>query len=69
MKNYYFTMLRTYETLIEVQAETPEQAIENFKSLGDSIYRTELEQICITEQSLTFKDGISGNRIIANLHN
>jgi hypothetical protein len=62
-------MLRTYETLIEVQAETPEQAIENFKSLGDSIYRTELEQICITEQSLTFKDGISGNRIIANLHN
>ena len=44
MKTYFFTMLRTYDTLIEVEAENPEEAIKEFEKLGDNIYNLELER-------------------------
>lgn len=60
MKNYYFKMLRTYETFIQVEAETPEEAIKEFEKLGETIYDIELEQTCITDESLTIREGWEG---------
>lgn len=63
MKTYFFTMLRTYDTLIEVQAETPEEAIKEFEKLGDSIYDLELRQNCVNEETLTIREGYEGTEM------
>lgn len=60
MKTYFFTMLRTYDTLIEVQAENPEEAIKEFENLRDSVYELELEQNCVNEETLTMREGWEG---------
>jgi len=57
MKNYYFTLTRIYETLIEVNAETPEQAVEKYKQLGDKVYDIELEQTNVIHEDLTISEG------------
>ncbi len=63
MKTYFFTMLRTYDTLIEVQAENPEEAIKEFEKLGDSIYDLELRQNCVNEETLTIREGYEGTEM------
>ena len=60
MTNYYFTMVRTYETIIEVKAENPTEALDKFEALGDEIYNIELEQTCIIDESLKFREGWEG---------
>ena len=60
MKTYFFTMLRTYDTWIEVEAENPEEAIKEFEKLGDNIYNLELEQNCVNEETLTMREGWEG---------
>jgi hypothetical protein len=56
-------MLRTYDTLIEVQAENPEEAIKEFEKLGDSIYDLELRQNCVNEETLTIREGYEGTEM------
>lgn len=63
MKTYFFTMLRTYDTLIEVQAENLEEAIKEFEKLGDSIYDLELRQNCVNEETLTIREGYEGTEM------
>ena len=63
MKNYYFTLTRVYETLIQVKAETPEQATEKFKQLGEQVYQIELEHTCIIDENLTIREEWEGEQI------
>lgn len=49
---YNFKMTRVYETLIVVDAEDEQDAFKKLKELGDMIYTIELEQCCVTEETI-----------------
>jgi hypothetical protein len=44
MPVFNFELLRTYSTMFEIEAETQEQATQQFEALGNSIYTEELKQ-------------------------
>jgi late competence protein required for DNA uptake (superfamily II DNA/RNA helicase) len=50
MAIFNFELLRTYSTMFEIEADTQEQAIEQFKELGDSIYTEEMKQCEVIEE-------------------
>jgi len=50
MPVFNFELLRTYSTMFEIEADTQEQAIEQFKELGDSIYTEEMVQCEVIEE-------------------
>lgn len=52
MNTYNFKMTRVYETLIVVDAEDEQDAFKKLKELGDMIYTIELEQCCVTEETI-----------------
>ena len=53
MQTYTFIVTRTYETTIEIEAETYGEAYEQFSETN--INALELEQCCIVEESVTTK--------------
>jgi hypothetical protein len=55
MKSYTFTMTRTYETLIEVDANDYEEAIRKLSETD--VYAIELEQCCVTDEVVINEDG------------
>jgi hypothetical protein len=46
-------MTRTYETVIEIEAETYNEAYKEFSE--KNVYAIELEQCCVIEETLTTK--------------
>jgi len=50
MAVFNFELLRTYSTMFEIEAETQEQAIQQFKELGNSIYTEEMKQCEVIEE-------------------
>jgi len=53
MENFTFTMTRTYETVIEIEASNYEDAL---KQLSETdVYAIELEQCCVTDE-IVFHD-------------
>jgi hypothetical protein len=50
MAVFNFELLRTYSTMFEIEADTQEQAIQQFKELGDSIYTEEMVQCEVIEE-------------------
>lgn len=48
--NYRFVVTRTYETIVEVDASTYEEACKEFKNID--IYAIELEQCCVIEETI-----------------
>ena len=53
MANFTFIMTRTYETVIEIEAETYNEAYNQFSE--KNVYEIELEQCCVVEETLTTK--------------
>lgn len=49
MSTYTVKMIRTYETILEVEADSEQQAIELASQLPDR-YAVELEQCCVTSE-------------------
>lgn len=58
MKNFTFTMVRTYETIVEVEATSKAEALKQLHSMD--IYHIELEQCCVVEENIY---DTLGNRI------
>lgn len=55
MQPYTFTMIRTYETIIEIDAENYEEAM---KKLSETdVYAIELEQCCVTDEKM-YSEGV-----------
>ena len=50
MPVFNFELLRTYSTTFEIEAETQEEATQQFEELGDSIYTEELDQCNVIEE-------------------
>lgn len=50
MKNYTFTLTRTYETVIEIDATTKKDALKKLYEMD--IYAVELEQCCVVEETI-----------------
>jgi hypothetical protein len=53
MQTYTFIVTRTYETTIEIEAETYSEAYDQFSE--KNVYAIELEQCCVIEETLTTK--------------
>lgn len=51
-----FTMTRTYETIIEVEADNYEDAIKQLYQID--VYAIELEQCCVTEEVIKDDNGL-----------
>lgn len=51
-----FIMTRTYETLIEIEADNYEDALKQLSQTD--IYAIELEQCCVTEEIIENENGI-----------
>ena len=51
-----FTMTRTYETIIEVEAENYEDALKQLSQID--VYAIELEQCCVTEEVIKDDNGL-----------
>lgn len=49
-------MNRTYTTSFTVKAESNEEAIEKVKAMGDDKYVVELEQCCVTDETLEIEE-------------
>ena len=47
---FNFELLRTYSTTFEIEAETQEQATQQFEALGNSIYAQELEECNVIDE-------------------
>ena len=47
---YTFTISRTYETVVEIEASDKEEALKQLYSMD--IYSIELEQCCVVEESV-----------------
>jgi len=57
MENFTFTMTRTYETIISIEADNYDDAL---KQLSETdVYSIELEQCCITDEAITDDNGQS----------
>jgi len=55
MENFTFTMTRTYETIIEIEADNYDDAL---KQLSETdVYSIELEQCCVTDEMITDDNG------------
>ena len=50
MKNFTFTISRTYETIVEVEATTKAEALKQLHEMD--IYTLELEQCCVVEENV-----------------
>ena len=50
MKNYTFTISRTYETIVEVEATSKADALKQLHEMD--IYTRELEQCCVVEETI-----------------
>lgn len=50
MKNYTFTLTRTYETVIEIDATNKKDALKKLHEMD--IYAVELEQCCVVEETI-----------------
>lgn len=57
MAKYTITMIRTYETTLEYDADTPEQALEQYTQDQEK-YAVELEQCCVTSESYMLEEPI-----------
>jgi hypothetical protein len=53
MNPYTFTMTRTYETIIEIEADNYEEAVQKLSETD--VYAIELEQCCVTDE-IVFHD-------------
>lgn len=53
MQNFTFIVTRTYETIIEIEAETYSEAYKQFSETD--VHVVELEQCCVIEETLTTK--------------
>lgn len=51
-----FTMTRTYETIIEVEADSHEHALQQLSKID--VYSIELEQCCVTEEVIKDENGL-----------
>jgi hypothetical protein len=50
-----FILTRTYETIVEIEAENYEDAVKQLPQLD--IYAIELEQCCVIEENVTDEQG------------
>ena len=50
MALFNFELLRTYSTMFEIEADTQEQATQQFEALGDSIYTEEMKQCNVIDE-------------------
>lgn len=55
MKPYTFIVKRTYETIIELEADNYEQALEKLSTTN--VYYLEMEQLCVTDEIVETEDG------------
>jgi hypothetical protein len=54
MTNYTFTINRKYETLVEIESDTYESALEKLSKTD--IYSIELEQCCVVEENIVCEE-------------
>lgn len=59
MNTYNVTLLRTYATDFEIEAESYEEAREKFYALGDSVYEKELQQCEVIEEQVLVNQNLS----------
>ena len=50
-----FIVQRTYETIVEIEAENIQEALEQLSKTD--IYAIEMEQCCVVEETLTDEEG------------
>ena len=50
MALFNFELLRTYSTMFEIEADTQEQATQQFEALADSIYTEEMKQCNVIDE-------------------
>ena len=50
MPVFNFELLRTYSTMFEIEADTQEQATQQFEALGYSIYTEEMKQCNVIDE-------------------
>jgi hypothetical protein len=58
MPVFNFELLRTYSTSFEIEAETQEQATQQFQALGNSIYAQELAQCNVIDEVVKVNDAV-----------
>jgi len=54
MKSYTFTMTRTYETIIEIDADSYADAEKKLSEID--VYAIEMEQCCCIEESVSHEE-------------
>jgi hypothetical protein len=56
MESYTFVMTRTYETIIEIDAKSYNEAL--YKLQRTDVHSIEMEQCCCVEESIKYEDEI-----------
>lgn len=56
MKDFTFTLTRTYETIIEIEADNYDDALKQLYSTD--VYAVELEQCCVLDETMVNDRGL-----------